>query len=52
MNVPRTIAAVVSSRLATYEALGTTLGAEDMYNLLEVIVVDSYNQQQAAKVKD
>lgn len=49
VNVPRIIGAVVSSRLATLVELETVLGAEDVYVLLEVMMVDAYNQRIAAK---
>lgn len=44
-NVPRVIGAIVSARLATYAELQTVLGAEDAYDLLEVLSVDARNQQ-------
>jgi len=42
--VPRTIGAVISSRLATLHELQTVYGTEDLYAFLEVISVDAYNQ--------
>jgi hypothetical protein len=44
--VPRIIASVISSRLATLVELDTVLGIEDCYDLLEVAAVDAYNSQQ------
>ena len=52
MNVPRVIAAVVSSRLATLVELDTVLGAEDLYMLLEILTVDAHNQRVADERKD
>jgi hypothetical protein len=43
--VPRAIGAVLSRRLATLHELETVYGAEDLQEMLEVIVVDAYNQQ-------
>jgi hypothetical protein len=34
---------VVSRRLATLHELQTVYGAEDLHNLLEIIVVDAHN---------
>jgi len=42
----------VSSRLATLVELDTALGAEDLYQLLEIISVDSHNQRIAAEPRD
>lgn len=50
--MPRVIAAVVSSRLATLTDLGSVLGSEDLHMLLEIVVVDSHNQRVANAVKD
>jgi hypothetical protein len=47
--VPRAVGAVVSSRLATMAELDTVLGSEDLYDLLEIACVDSYNQYIASK---
>ena len=44
-NVPRTIGAVVSARLATLVELDTVLGLSDLYDLLEIMSVDGYNQR-------
>ncbi|WP_120185355.1 transcription elongation factor GreA [Zymobacter palmae] len=37
------IAAVVSARLATKAELSTALGVHDLYELLEILQVDSHN---------
>ena len=44
-NVPQTIGAVLSSRMATMVELETVLGLEDLYNMLEVIAVDAFNNR-------
>jgi hypothetical protein len=44
-NVPQTIGAVLSSRMATMVELDTVLGVEDLCNMLEVIAVDAYNDR-------
>lgn len=43
-NVPSTIATVVSSKLATLYELDTFYGTEDLWRLLEINTVESYNQ--------
>ena len=48
-NLPASIGAVVSSRLATLVELQTVLGLEDVYNLLEVLAVDAHNRRLMAK---
>ena len=52
MNVPRTIGAVVSSRMATLHELETIYGLEDLYAMLEIIAVDSHNQAIANQKDD
>ena len=42
-NVPKTVAAVVSSRLATLSELWTVYGLESMWQLLEISSVDIHN---------
>lgn len=44
-NVPPAIGAVVSKGLATYAELGTVLGTEDVYAMMEIIVVDNHNHR-------
>ena len=44
-NVPQTIGAVISSRMATMVELDTVLGVEDLCNMLEVIAVDAINNR-------
>jgi len=50
--VPRTIGAVISSKLATKVELDTVLGMEDVYDLLEIIMVDAHNKHIAEKSED
>ena len=47
--MPSTIGAVLSSRLASLVDLQTTLGLEDVYDLLEVLAVDAHNRRVAAR---
>jgi hypothetical protein len=52
VNVSPRIGAVLSAstdKAATLAALSTTLGLEDLYNLIEVIEVDRYNDAMVAK---
>jgi hypothetical protein len=44
VNVPRSIGAVVSAGKATLVELDTVYGLGDLYDLIEVIVVDAHNQ--------
>jgi hypothetical protein len=43
-NVPIVIAAIVSHRMATLHELQSVYGAQDAYDLVEIIRVDDYNQ--------
>ena len=52
VNVPVSIGVVVSSRLATLVELSTVLGGEDLYDLLEILAVDSYNERLMSEAKD
>lgn len=51
-NVPRSIAAVVGQKLATLHELQTVYGLEDVYDMLEVLMVDNHNQDLMLKAKD
>lgn len=42
--MPRNIGTVISSGKATLLELQTVYGAEDLYDLLEVILVDNHNE--------
>jgi hypothetical protein len=44
-NVPQSIGFVLSSKMATLVELQTVLGMEDVYDLIEVISIDNYNQR-------
>ena len=41
--MPATIGTVISSKLATLNELQTIYGVRDLYDMLEVVVVDRYN---------
>lgn len=43
---------MISARLATLNELQTTLGVQDLYDLLEVIAVDRANQLLATRKED
>lgn len=43
---------VVSHKLATLHELDTVYGSEDLYDLLEVIVVDGHNERVMSEKKD
>lgn len=43
-NVPRIFGTVVSRRFATLHELDTVYGTEDVYDMMEIISVDSHNQ--------
>jgi hypothetical protein len=47
--VPRTIGRVVSSGRATLHELQTVYGQQDLHDLLETIIVDSYNERVASE---
>jgi hypothetical protein len=44
-NVPQTIGIVVSMRLATLHELETVYGIQDVYDMLEICVVDNENKR-------
>lgn len=52
VNVPKTIATVVSSKLATLYELDSVYGVEDMWRLLEIITVDNYNKMVINKAQE
>lgn len=49
MNVPPTIATAISSGLTTMTELQTTLGLEDLHNILEIAAVDAHNRRIAER---
>lgn len=52
LNVPKAIAAIVVSGKATLHELDTVYGIEDMWDLLEIISVESHNQRILNTPKD
>jgi len=48
-NVPQSIGIVISSRMANLHDLQSIYGMEDVYDMLEVLNVDSHNQEVANK---
>ncbi|WP_147196048.1 transglycosylase [Pantoea sp. CCBC3-3-1] len=52
VNVPKTIATVISSKLATLFELDSVYGVEDMWRLLEIITVDNYNRMVVNKSQE
>lgn len=45
VNVPRTIGVVLSQKMATLHELQTVYSLEDVYDMIEIIMVDNHNQQ-------
>lgn len=43
--MPHVIGAVISARLSSLADLSTVLGTEDLYMLLEILVVDRANER-------
>lgn len=43
--MPRAVGAVLSAQLASMTELTTTLGTEDLYDLLEIVMVDAANRK-------
>lgn len=43
-NIPAAIGAVISSGLATLAELDSVYGVKDLYDLLEVVMVDAFNR--------
>ena len=48
-NIPGSIGRALSSRLVTLTELGSTLGLEDLWDILEVIAVNAHNDIVMAK---
>lgn len=38
---------IISAKLASMTELSDTLGVEDLYDLLEILAIDTYNQKLA-----
>jgi hypothetical protein len=51
-NVPRAVGMVISRRLATLHELDTVYGSEDMWDLIEIAIVDTHNEKILNKVGD
>jgi len=49
VNVPIPLGRVISARLATLHDLDTVYGVADLYDMLEILAVDAYNQGIANK---
>lgn len=45
--MPAPIALVVSAGRATLSELSTSLGAEDLYDLVEIVMIDAHNAKVA-----
>jgi hypothetical protein len=43
VNVPRNVASIVAKRYATLHELQTVYGSEDLFDLLEIMAVETYN---------
>lgn len=52
VNIPSTIATVVSAKLATLHEMDTVYGLEDLWQLLEINTVDSYNRMVVNKAQE
>ncbi|MDQ0018995.1 hypothetical protein J2X94_001123 [[Curtobacterium] plantarum] len=52
VNVPKTIATVLSSGKCSLTELSTTLGVEDLWWWLEIITVDNYNRMVVNKSQE
>lgn len=50
-NLPATVGCVVSSGLATLVELDEKLGVRDLYDLVEIVMVDSFNKKKLAKAQ-
>lgn len=44
VNVPATLGAVISARMATLHELDTVYGCGDLWDILEIIMIDNHNQ--------
>jgi hypothetical protein len=49
VNVPQTIGAAISWRIATLHELDTVYGVADLYDLLEIGMIDAYNRRPKEK---
>ncbi len=46
-NIPSVVASVISAGKATLHELQTIYGLEDLYDMLEIVIVDNYNNYEA-----
>jgi hypothetical protein len=46
-NVPIIIGTLISNRIATLHELDTIYGVQDAYDMLEILIVDGYNNANA-----
>lgn len=51
-NVPRTISIAILTGRATLHELDTVYGLEDLYDLLEISLVDAHNNRVANRKED
>jgi hypothetical protein len=47
--VPKSVGTVISANRASLIELQTVYGVRDLYNLLEIVMVDFYNKHQLEK---
>lgn len=52
VNVPPGIGAVVSRGLATLNELDTIYGTKDLYDMMEILAIDTHNTNLLNKPKD
>lgn len=43
VNVPSSIGTLLSKKMATLHELDTIYGVKDVYDMLEIVIIDSYN---------
>ena len=43
LNVPRSIGAVISGKMATLHECDTVYSAQDVYNMIEIMRIDAHN---------
>ncbi len=51
-NIDGAIGAIISAKLATLHELDTVYGIEDVYLLLEIVLVDAHNDYVANEAKE
>jgi hypothetical protein len=50
-NVPLNIVTVISAKLATMHELQTVYGTRDLFDMIEMIVVDRYNTRKLSEIR-